>query len=183
MAALKEEWQKLEAEKKTNEVTIIPRGTGKYILEAMFGKEQRRGRKKRRVVNKADSLHVNSANAAAPISKQKKEDVFIPLDAFKDYKYGSPKVEHAGDLVEVVSLPASFQGSTPPPSPRSQHLHNTTGRIKKKKKKKKDKSQIEEEQKKLRQVNEEYMRSKKKQREQLMLDFSKINQNIQPRVR
>ena len=163
---------------------MIARGTGKYILEAMFGKDKKQGRKKKRVLKKAENLdEVNAQHTGGEVKET--ADVFIPLDAFKDHKYGTPKVDTVSDLVEVVSLPASFQGSTtPPPSPRSLHaLNSAVGKKKKKKKKKKNMKQIEEEQTKLRQNNEKYMKQRKLDREKLMLDFSTLNKKVQPRVR
>lgn len=185
--ALKEEWKKLEADKKNAEVTVIPRGTGKYILETFFGQDKTKLRRKRRALQRADSLDMLD-NQNDEYTSEQETHVFIPLDAFKDHKYGAPTVDHrTGDLVDVVSLPASFHGSTPPPSPRSLHTLNkhgeTVGKRKKKKKKKKDKKQIEEEQKKLRRDNEKFMKQRRLDREQLMLDFSSLNKNIQPRVR
>ena len=174
--ALTEEWSKLEAEQKA-ENTTVQRGTGKYILEALFGgdKSKKVRRRRKRLAAKVDKTE-DSQDYSAP--SEEKTEVFIPLDAFKDYKYEQASRQEGGDLVEVVSLPSSYQGSTPPPSPRSLHALNSEGR-----KKKKDQKQIEEERRQLRVVNDEYMNKRRMEREQLMLDFSKLNPNIVPRFR
>jgi hypothetical protein len=186
LAALEEEWNKLEGEKKETESVTIQRGTGKYILAALFGEKNRASqRKKNKKLMRKDSKG-NWVRRYVNKKQDRNFDVHIPLDAFKDYKYEVAKVEEVGDLVDVVSLPSSYQGSTPPPSPRSLYslTHGDAGVVKKKKKKKKkDRKQIEEEQKKLKEENDEYMDKRLKEREKLMLDLSKLNEKIPPRIR
>ena len=180
LAKLKEEWQKLETEKQSENMTV-QRGTGKYILEMLFGKKKKKKRRKKTSaqceISSSDDNEISTSTAAAA-------DVVVPLDAFKNYKFTTPKFEGVGDLVDVVSLPSSYEGSTTPPlSPRSLYTLNSSGIEKKKKKKKKSKKQIEREQKKLKEKNEQYMEEQKISRERLMLDFSKLNKSVPLRNR
>jgi len=183
LATMQEEWNKLEVEK-NNENMTIQRGTGKYILEKLFGEKKKKFKKKAKNGGNIDMTDGNRQSNDNKGGKGKGE--YAPLDPslYQEYKYEVGKVEEVKDLVDVVSLPSSYQGSTPPPSPRSLHssIHGGVEK-KKKKKKKKSKKQIEEEKKKLREENDEFMAQRRKDRERLMLDFSKLKVNIPARGR
>lgn len=193
-AALKEEWAKLEEEKKT-EILTVQRGTGKVLLQALFSQKPKKKVRKsptKQHVLEPEVVHVVQQVVPLKPVAPPVEKVVLVRDVLKDCEHETYKKKDERDLVEVMLLPSSYVGSSPPPSPRSMAVGRRGGddvgdaRMRKRSNRgdeEKEKRRAEEEQRRLKAESDEYMEKKRLERERLMLDFSQLRQAVPVRGR